>query len=95
MSKTCDHLFNVKVEKVANLMARAVPRCTGNKKHFDASVDFCISCGETRCLNFQQTECSYQHSYGSKHPLVYRSAEKCIFCFSCNQNVTTALSLPS
>ena len=36
-------------------------------------------------------ECSYQHSYGTKHPLVYRTQNRTIYCFTCQQSLTDAL----
>jgi hypothetical protein len=52
----------------------------------------CLSCGETRCLYFENAECSYLHSYGTKHPLVYRMHNATVFCFLCQQDLSAALS---
>lgn len=36
-------------------------------------------------------ECSFQHSYGTKHPLVYRMQNSTIHCFTCQQSLTDTL----
>lgn len=88
MVKVCEHLLNLKLEKIANYFSKCQFRCTGNKNHFNAFLDICLSCGQTRCVNFESIDCSYQHSYGTKHPLVFREKEKIVYCFGCQQNLT-------
>lgn len=36
-------------------------------------------------------ECSYQHSYGTKHSLVYRMQNATVHCFTCQQSLTEVL----
>jgi len=33
MSKVCEHILNIKVEKVANYVNKCPVKCTDNKKH--------------------------------------------------------------
>lgn len=82
----CEHLLALKLEKVANHFAKAGKTCTGNKKHTEAILGLCLSCGEVRC-DSEQNQCSLQHSYGTKHPLVYRKDEQDVYCFSCKQTL--------
>ena len=51
MSTTiCEHLLQLKIEKVANYFAKAGKLCTGNKKHSGCTVlGMCLTCGEVRC----------------------------------------------
>ena len=51
MSKTlCEHLLQLRLEKVANFFSKAGKYCTGNKKHSACNVlGMCLSCGEVRC----------------------------------------------
>lgn len=91
MVKICEHLLNLKLEKIANFFSKCELQCTGNKNHLNAFLDICLSCGSTRCVNFDNTDCSLQHSYGTKHPLVFREKEKIVYCFTCQQNLTQSI----
>lgn len=93
MSKVCDHILNIKVEKVGNHVTKCPVRCTDKKKHISADeLDLCLSCGETRCCGYEQSACSYQHYYGAKHPIVFRIRAKEIYCLNCQTSITTVLS---
>lgn len=83
MAQLCEHVLNLKVEKIANYFSKSSLRCTGNKKHTTGPQDICLTCGETRCQEFENLPCSYQHHYGTKHPMIYRIDQQEIYCFVC------------
>ena len=73
MSKgLCDHLLPLKTEKIANYFAKTYQSCSGNKKHSDCDkLGICLSCGVVRCDD-ESNQCTYQHHYGTKHPVIYK-----------------------
>ena len=87
MSKNlCEHLLTLKLEKVANYIAKAANFCSGNKKHQGSLLGLCLNCGVVRC-NAEDNQCSFQHFYGTKHSMLLKMNEKAVHCYACQQDV--------